>query len=46
MCGLLAHFVVRRGACVAATALLVAAIGVLSSLDVLRNKPLLTLRSE
>jgi len=31
---------------VAATAILVAAIGVLSSLDVLRNKPLLTLRSE
>jgi putative ABC transport system permease protein len=31
---------------VAATAVLVAAIGVLSSLDVLRNKPLLTLRAE
>lgn len=31
---------------VALTALLVAAIGVLSSLDVLRNKPLATLRSE
>jgi putative ABC transport system permease protein len=31
---------------IAATALLVAAIGVLSSLDVLRNKPLLTLRAE
>ncbi len=28
------------------TALLVAAVGVLSSLDVLRNKPLATLRSE
>jgi len=31
---------------IAATAVLVAAIGVLSSLDVLRNKPLLTLRAE
>jgi len=31
---------------VAATAVLVAAIGVLSSLDVLKNKPLLTLRTE
>jgi putative ABC transport system permease protein len=31
---------------VGATAFLVAAIGVLSSLDVLRNKPLLTLRAE
>jgi putative ABC transport system permease protein len=31
---------------VVATAVLVAAIGVLSSLDVLRNKPLLTLRTE
>ncbi len=31
---------------IAATALLVAAIGVLSSLDVLRNKPLSTLRAE
>ena len=31
---------------IAATALLVAAIGVVSSLDVLRNKPLLTLRAE
>ena len=31
---------------VVATAVLVAAIGVLSSLDVLRNKPLLTLRAE
>jgi hypothetical protein len=31
---------------VALTAALVAAIGVLSSLDVLRNKPLATLRSE
>ena len=31
---------------VAATTVLVAAIGVLSSLDVLRNKPLLTLRAE
>ncbi len=31
---------------IVATALLVAAIGVLSSLDVLRNKPLLTLRAE
>lgn len=31
---------------IAATAILVAGIGVLSSLDVLRNKPLLTLRSE
>jgi len=31
---------------VAATAVLVAAIGVLSSLDVLKNKPLLTLRAE
>jgi putative ABC transport system permease protein len=31
---------------IGATALLVAAIGVLSSLDVLRNKPLLTLRAE
>ena len=31
---------------VVATAVLVSAIGVLSSLDVLRNKPLLTLRSE
>ena len=31
---------------VAATAILVAVIGVLSSYDVLRNKPLLTLRAE
>jgi predicted lysophospholipase L1 biosynthesis ABC-type transport system permease subunit len=31
---------------VIATAVLVAAIGVLSSLDVLKNKPLLTLRAE
>jgi putative ABC transport system permease protein len=31
---------------IAVTALLVAAIGVLSSLDVLRNKPLMTLRAE
>jgi putative ABC transport system permease protein len=31
---------------VVATAVLVSAIGVLSSLDVLRNKPLATLRSE
>ena len=31
---------------IVATAVLVAAIGVLSSLDVLRNKPLLTLRAE
>ena len=31
---------------VVATGVLVSAIGVLSSLDVLRNKPLLTLRSE
>ena len=31
---------------VALTAVLVAAIGVLSSLDVLRNKPLATLRAE
>jgi hypothetical protein len=31
---------------VGATALLVAAIGVISSLDVLRHKPLATLRAE
>jgi hypothetical protein len=31
---------------VAATAVLVAAIGVLASLDVLRHKPLATLRAE
>ncbi len=39
-------FVGEHVAEVALTALLVAAIGVISSLDVLRNKPLLTLRAE
>ena len=39
-------FVGEHVAGVALTALLVAAIGVLSSADVLRNKPLLTLRTE
>ena len=39
-------FPVELGAGVALTAILVASIGVLSSLDVLRNKPLSTLRAE
>jgi putative ABC transport system permease protein len=39
-------FAAEHVAGVVATAFLVAAIGVLSSLDVLRNKPLLTLRAE
>jgi putative ABC transport system permease protein len=39
-------FVGEHAAGVFLTALLVAAVGVLSSLDVLRNKPLATLRAE
>jgi putative ABC transport system permease protein len=39
-------FPAEHAAGVALTAILVAAIGVLSSLDVLRNKPLATLRAE
>jgi hypothetical protein len=39
-------FVGEHIAGVGATALLVAGVGVASSLDVLRNKPLATLRSE
>ena len=40
------RFVAMTLAGVAATAVLVAAIGVLASLDVLRHKPLATLRAE